>query len=173
MNVELTGLDKTLAILHPDIYRKSLNRTVNDIGTKAKNQMVKGVRQKYNIRAGKLKDYIKWKRSRYSNMEYTLTINSKRRNVMGFGAKKLKKKGYVSVQIKKGQGRSTLRNSFTSKDGKAVLHRVGRTQQIKAVQTLSIPQMFNDKILKEADDMVMKDFGKSFQGNFNFYIGNI
>ena len=36
MKVEFDGLDKVLATLNPRVYRKALNRTVNDIGAKMK-----------------------------------------------------------------------------------------------------------------------------------------
>ncbi|MBD3843013.1 MAG: hypothetical protein IE909_14260, partial [Campylobacterales bacterium] len=49
MEVKLTGLNKALAVLHPEVYKKTLNRTVNNIGDKARTQMVKSVRANYNI----------------------------------------------------------------------------------------------------------------------------
>ncbi len=173
MEVKLTGLDKALAVLHPEVYKKTLNRTVNNIGDKARTQMVKGVRSQYNIKAAELKKFMKFRKSRFSTMEYVIDVRSSRFNAMRFAPKRLKQKGKMSVLIKKGQGRKTFKAAtFTAKNG-ALLQRKGNTQEIIGVKTLSVPQMFNKKTLKETDEMVSKEFGKKFQDNFNFYIGNI
>lgn len=171
IDIKLNGVDEVLKQLNPKAYEQALNRTVNNIGSKMKTQMTKGVRKIYNIQARSIKKYMKIKRSRYDDMRYGIEINSKRRNVMSFGAIVLKKKGSVSVRIRKDKGRSTLRNSFVAKNGKAILHRVGKTQKIKAVQTISIPQMFNKKILKEAQLMAQKESGNKLKDNLAFYLG--
>ncbi|PHO10315.1 hypothetical protein CPG37_04515 [Malaciobacter canalis] len=173
MKVELTGLDDVLKILHPRAYQKALNRTVNDIGSRVKTQTTKEVRKTYNIKAAEIKNHITVRRSRYSNMQYVMDVRSKRRNAIHFGSKILKKKGYATVRIKKENGRSKLRNTFLSKDKKALLHRVGKTQKIKAVQTVSVSQMFNKKILEEADQMVKNEFGNKLKNNFDFYISKV
>ncbi|MFY4767473.1 hypothetical protein ACOTV5_02445 [Aliarcobacter butzleri] len=173
MEVKLDGLDKVLAVLHPDIYKKSLSRTINDIGDKARTQMVKSVGQQYNMKASELKKFIQFRKSRYSNLEYVIDVRSKRFNAMRFAPKKLKQKGKMSVLIKKDGGRKVFKSAvFTAKNG-ALLKRKGNTQEIVPVQTVSIPQMFNKKILKETDDMVVNEFASKFQSNFNFYIGNV
>lgn len=172
MNIKFDGVDKILATLNPKVYQKALNRTVNDIGAKTRTQLVKGVRKTYNIRAAKLKQHMNIKRSKYDDMRYIMHIQSRRRNVINFSAKKLKANGKVSVRIKKGRGRATLRNAFVAKNG-AVLHRVGKTQEVKGVTTLSITQMFNNKIVKESMEAAQKEFGKKLQDNFNFYIGKV
>lgn len=171
LDIKLNGVDEVLKQLNPKAFKQALNRTVNDMGMKMKTQMTKGVRKTYNIQARDVKRYMKVKRSRYDDMRYQIEINSERRNVMRFGAKVLKKRGSVSVRIKKDKGRSILRNSFVAKNGKAILHRVGKTQKVKAVQTVSIPQMFNKKILQEADNMVTNEAGNKLKNNFAFYLG--
>lgn len=173
MKVEFNGLDKVLATLNPKVYRKALNRTVNDIGAKMKTQTTKEVRRTYNIKAKDIKQFMQVKRSRYADMKYQMQIRSSPLNAMRFGAKVLKKRGNVSVRIRKDNGRKVLKRAFLSKSGKAVLQREKGTQKIRAVATISIPQMFNDKILKSADEMARKEFGKKLQDNFNFYIGKV
>ena len=171
IEIKLDGIDEVLQQLHPKVYEKALNRTVNDIGSKMKTRLTKDVRKQYNIQAKDVKNYMKIKRSRYDNMRYEIEVKSERRNVMRFGARVLKKRGSVSVRIKKDKGRSTLRNSFVAKNGKAILHRVGKSQKIEAVQTISIPQMFNKKILKEAEQMAQKESGNKLKDNLAFYLG--
>lgn len=173
MKVEFDGLDKVLATLNPRVYRKALNRTVNDIGAKMKTYTTKEVRRTYNIKAKDIKQFMQVKRSRYEDMKYQMQIRSSPLNAIRFGAKALKKRGNVSVRIRKDNGRKVLKRAFLSKSGKAVLQREKGSQKIRAVATISIPQMFNDKILKGADDMARNEFGKKLQDNFNFYIGKV
>lgn len=172
MEIKLEGIDKVLAVLHPRIYTKALNKTVNDIGSKVKTQTVKDVRKTYNITAKELKGFIKTKRSNYNKMSYVMDVRSSRFNAMRFASKRLKKKGNVSIKIKKSGGRKILRPAFIAKNG-AVLTRKENSQEIVPVITVSIPQMFNEKILKEANDMASNEFGKKLQDNFKFYIGDI
>lgn len=172
MEVKLDGLDKVLAVLHPDVYKKSLSRTINDIGDKARTQMVKSVGQQYNMKASELKKFIQFRKSRYSNLEYVIDVRSKRFNAMRFAPKVLKKRGHISIKIRKDIGRKTLKRSFVAENG-GILMREKSSQKIRAVTTVSIPQMFNKKILKETDDMVVNEFSSKFQSNFNFYIGNV
>ena len=172
MKVELKGMDGFLAVMNPKVYTNALNRTVNDIGSKANTQMVKEARKIYNIKAKDLKQFIKVKRSSNGNMTYSMDIRSRGFNAKRFGAKSLKKNGSVSVRIRKDRGRKTIKRAFIAKSG-AVLQREEGSQKIRAVTTVSIPQMFNEKILKDADKMVSKEFGSRLQTNFDFYIGKV
>jgi len=173
MNIEITGLDEALVALNPKVYQKALNRTVNDIGGKVRTQTVKDVRRTYNIKAKDIKQFMQIKRSRYADMKYQMQIRSSPLNAIRFGARVLKQRGKVSVRIKKANGRKVLSRAFLSKSGKAVLQREKGSQKIRAVSTLSIPQMFNEKILKSAEEMAQKEFSKKLQDNFNFYIGKV
>lgn len=172
MLVELTGLDDVLKTLYPKPYIKALNRTVNDIGGKIKTQTTKNVRKTYNIKATDVKKHMNVRRSRYSDMKYVIDIRSSRFNAMRFNPKVLKKKGHISVRIRKDNGRKTLKRAFTANNG-AVLQREKNSQKIRAVTTISVAQMFNKKILKEADEMARNEFGKKLQDNFSFYIGKV
>jgi hypothetical protein len=170
MEIKLNGIDDVLAKLNPKAYKQALNRTVNDIGAKMKTYTTKEVRRTYNIKAKDIKRYMKVRRSRYSDMTYQMDIRSSPFNAMRFGAKLLKKNGHVSVRIKKANGRKVLKRAFKAKSG-AILQREKGTQNIKAVTTVSIPQMFNKKILKEADDIAQKEMSSKLKDNFSFYIG--
>lgn len=172
LKLELKGIDKVLSVLEPSKTRKAVARTLNELGSKASTLLVKEVRQRYSIKAKDLKNFIKVKRSNYGTLQYFMDIKSKSLNVTRFGAKKLKQKGHVSVKIKNTKARSTLVPAFFSnKKGNAVLTRIGKTQEIKGISTLSIPQMFNQKILEKAEGMVGNEYDRLFKKNFDFYIG--
>lgn len=169
LDIKLNRVEEVLKQLNPKAFEQALNRTVNDMGMKMKTQMTKSVIKIYNIKARDVKRYMKVKRSRYADMRYGIEVKSGRRNVMRFGAKVLKKRGSVSVRIKKANGRKVLKRAFKAKSG-AILQREKGSQKIKAVQTLSIPQMFNKKILKEAEQMVQKESGNKLKDNLAFYL---
>ncbi len=173
MDVKLNGVDEILSQLNPKLYSKSLNRTINDVGRKITTSMIKDVRKKYNISAKDLKKYMKVSRSSYSKLEYVIDISSKTRNVKHFSPKALSAKGKVSIKIKKGKKRSVLIPAFKAKNSGAILTRVKGTQKIKAVQTLSVTQMFNKKTLEIAEEINEKEFGKTFKKNFDFYTGKL
>ena len=169
MIIQLQGVDEVLATLNPQVTQKALSRTINELGSKMRTQMTKEVRKTYNIKAKDIKQKMKIKRSKYSTLKYVLDVEGKTLNAMRFDAKKLKARGQVSLKIKKANGRRIIQRAFMAKNG-AVLQRVKGTKQIRAVQTLSIPQMFNDKIVEQAKVSAGKDFTKTFERNFSFYI---
>lgn len=170
--IELKGLNKVLASLNPDVLKKATIRTLNDLGDKARTQITKEVRQSYNIKANEFKGFVKFKKAG-SSMTYEINVRGSRLNAMRFGAKKLKKKGKMSVYIKKETGRKVFKApTFTAKNG-AVLTRIGKTQAVKPVQTLSVPQMLTKDIIANADKMVVDEFSKRLESNFDFYISKI
>lgn len=171
LDIKIEGKEKLIAALNEKLYSKIINRTINEIGRKINTQMSKDVRKIFNIKAGDLKKYIKIKRSNYSKLQYSIDINSGVRNIKHFGARVLKSRGKVSVRIKKNKGRSIIIPAFKAKNSDAILRRVEGTQEIKAVHTLSVPQMFNQEILDRAEKLNEREFSKTFDRNFNYYIG--
>ena len=169
IDIKLEGIDKVVAKMRPDIYKKSLNKTLNDIGSKVKTQSTKAVRQRYNIKAKTVKDNMQVKRSRYSDLSFALHIASGRRNIINFGARQVKKG--VNVKVKKTSGVKLVKGAFIGNNGRTVFKRVkDKRLPIKAIKTLSIPQMFNKDIMQEVDKDASSNFNKRFKTNFEFYI---
>lgn len=169
IDIKLEGIDKVVATLNPNIYKKSLNKTLNEIGRKVKTQSTKAVRAKYNIKAKTIKDNMQVKRSRYNDLSFALHIESGRRNIIHFGARQVKKG--VGVRVKKTSGRKVMKGAFIGNKGRTVFKRVKDSRlPIKAIKTLSIPQMFNKETLKEVDKEASSSFNKRFKHNFEFYI---
>lgn len=173
MEIKLTGVDEALAKLSPGVYKKALNRTINDMGSRLKSTMTKDVRKTYNIKASEVKQFMDFKKSRYSNLTYVMDVRSSRFNAMRFGPKKLRQKGKMSVLIKKTNGRKTFKaGTFRAKNG-ALLQRYKNTQKVVGVKTVSIPQMFNKKILDDASKLIENEYGNKFKSNFDFYISKV
>lgn len=173
LDINVKGIDKIILMTNPKLYSQTLNRSINEMGRKITTGMTREVRKKYNIKAADLKKYMKVKRSNYSNLEYSINISSKTRNVMHFGARALKAKGKISIRIKKDKGRTTLVPAFRAKNSGAVLTRIKGTQEIKSVHTLSIPQMFNNKVLEKAEEQNSREFSSVFKKNFEYYSSKI
>lgn len=170
LSIELEGMDKVVAKLRPDIYKKTLNRTLNDVGSKVRTQSTKAVRQRYNIKAKTIKDNMKIKRSRYNDLGFAMQIESGRRNIIHFGARQTKRG--VSVRVKKSSGTKVVKGGFIGNNGRTVFKRVkDKRLPIKALKTLSIPQMFNKEVLSDVDKEVSSTYAKRFQHHFEFYIG--
>jgi len=170
VDVKLEGLDKLTYALNPKVYNQSLSRTINEIGRKMTTKMSQDVRANYNIKVKSLRRFIKVSRSSQGRLIFNIVISSKQRNVSNFGAKVLKKRGQVSIRIKKQGGRKVLKRAFKARNSPAILQRVDGSQEIRAVQTLSVPQMFNAKTLKKAEEIKDREFGKRFKKNLEFYI---
>lgn len=171
MDIKIKGIDELIVKLNPKVTKQAINRTINDLGGKTRTFLVKEVKSNYNISAKDLKQFIKIKKSKYSDLSYSMDIRSSSFNAKRFSARKLKVKGKMSVLIKKTNGRKVFKAAtFTAKNG-ALLQRVGKTQEIVGVKTLSIPQMFNEKTLQKADKLIENEHERIFKNNFNFYIG--
>jgi hypothetical protein len=169
--MKLTGLDKVILHLDSKLYTKVLSRTINDLGKKTVTSTTRDVRAQYNIKAKDIRKYIRVRKSSYGRLEYRIDISSKRRNVTHFGSKILKQKGKVSVLIKKEVGRKVLKRAFKAKNSPAILQRRKGSQEVSAITTLSVPQMFNSKTLDNAKKLNERESGKMFKKNFDYYIG--
>ena len=169
-NIKLTGLDKVLLAMNPDLYKKVLNRTINELGRKTTTHMIKDVRRQYNIKAKDIRKYITVKKSTTGRLEYKIDISSKRRNVTHFGSRILKKKGHVSVLIKKTNGRKVLKRAFKAKNSNAILQRKEGTQIVTAVTTLSVPQMFNKETIGKAQKLNELESAAIFKRNMDYYV---
>lgn len=60
LDIQTKGIDDLIRKLNPSTT-KAINRTINDLGSKASTLLVKEVRQSYNIKARDLKNFIKAK----------------------------------------------------------------------------------------------------------------
>jgi hypothetical protein len=91
-------------------------------------------------------------------------------NVIAFGAKKVSTG--VSVKIKKAGGRKIITGAFIGNKGRTVFKRVGdKRLPIKAVATINVPQMFNQKRINAAVVAAIKDrFPTIFEREAKFYV---
>ena len=168
IDLKLDGMREIEAALNPQTHKKAMNRTLNDLGKKMQTATVKNVRSEYNVKSGEVKSHIKTRKSRYSKLKYSMEVSGKVLNLMNFSARQTRKG--VTAKVKKAGGRKVVRGAFIGNKGRTVFKRVGKNRlPIKALKTLSVPQMFNEKRLKEAEELIQKDYFVMYDRNFSFY----
>jgi len=145
-------IERRLDQLQGDYATKVLVRTVNRTIDQGNTEMRRAITAEFNISAAKVREKLFVKRATFKagrfNVEAELVSRAggKRRsiNVINFAARQGKQG--VSVKIKKGGSRKTIRGSFIANNGRTVFVRVGKDRlPIKPVQAIDVPQMFNTK----------------------------
>ena len=176
VDVNIDGLLELQKALNPASFRKALNRTVRRIGTRFRKTAVKGVRETYNVKAKKLKQYIKT-RTHYGKegAEWRFYVSGKPLSLIHFGARQTKKG--VSVKVRKDRGRRVIKGAFVAPDKgdhPRVFMREGKKRlPIESKHTLSVPQMFNKEILDKAKREVEVNYEKEFKHNLDYYLGRL
>jgi len=172
LKVELKGLKEISGMLDKKILGKVTGRTLKRTATKFKTVTIKEVRKTYNIRAKDLKEYIKLKKT--GDMEYRFNIQGKTLGLEKFKARQTKRG--VSVMVKRGQ-RFKLSHAFLAKDSNGNIRVFERETKkrmpITRLFSLSVPQMFNEKILKKGMKEANETFEKEFKHNLDYYLGKM
>ncbi len=176
INVEFEGIDKALAALNPQEYKKALSKTVRRMGQRFRTTATKEVRNTYYIKAKKLKEKIKTRTVRDGNgTVWKFEVRDNQSSLINFGARQIKKG--VSVKVRKDRGRKVIKGAFIVKGAGGnlqVFKRAGKERMpIDAKKTLSVPQMFNDDVLNKATKEVEERYASEFKHNLDFYLGKI
>lgn len=192
VKVKLTGLDEILVVLHPEVYEKAMATTLNRVGTHLKDQIIKEVRQTYNVKAGKLKSKLKEQKATTGRIVWSMEIpKSQKLNLMSFMGTRKVSSG-ISFSTVNGS-RTVFRHAFIGNNGKTVFERIRGTQmtakttkyshyksgkrkkreQIKAVVGLSPSQMISEKLKDRKLEEAEKKIPKEFEHQFNFYLGKV
>lgn len=178
-DVSITGLENIRKYTDPSVYRKASRRTVSRLGSKFKTHASKEVRKEYNITAKRLKSAIRtqFKFTQSNGYQYRFYVSGKTINMIHFGARTLKRGGVSVKSVKRGGGRIKLRHAFIANDrgGRArVFERVGVARlPLRSVTTLSVPQMFNDRIVRGGLELVKRTFASEMEHNIQFYAGKV
>ena len=186
-------VQRQLDALEKDIRDKALVRAVNRTIEQAQTRMGREISREYNIKSGDVKArlFIRRASSRQGSfrIEAALEVTSKRgrsANVIRFSAKQTA--AGVSVKIRRGAGRQVIRDAFIAnkgngaggtvfvrKPGTAMASRSAyagskHAEQIKAVQTIDIGQMFNAKRINAVVvGLMLEKFPEIFAREVRFY----
>ena len=156
------AIDQLQAELAKTVTTRALNRCIEQ----ARTQMSREIRNDYVVDARFVRDRLRIKRATFYGgalmIEAALEAQEKPRsaNLMRFKARRT---GLgVTVKIKTSGGRKLVKGTFIGNKGRTVFERVPGTrmasrkwggkhgEQIKPVQTIDVPQMFNARRINAA-----------------------
>jgi hypothetical protein len=163
----------------------ALNKTIEQGRTAA----IREITSEYNVKAKYVRERLIMRRARRSDGAYSVTASlaggdgrKRAANIITFGARQTSKG--VSVSVRKGGGRKLIANAFIGNKGRTVFMRVPGTtmasrakysgtkhaEQIKAVQTIDVPQMFTQRRINEAIETVLRErFAQIFQRESKYF----
>jgi hypothetical protein len=181
ISTDFPQVAKRLDQLHADVSSKALARSVNRTMEQARTSMTREITKEFNIKRAKVVETLRIKRAFFKASRFTMepTLESRTRqggrraiNVINFGAKMDPKGKGVSVRIRRGQPRKTIKGAFIGNQGRTVFRRVGDARlPINAVQTIYVPQMFNTGRIKDVVVKLMREkFPVIFEREARFYL---
>jgi hypothetical protein len=155
-------LDTLRADMAGTVTARALNRTIEQ----ARTQMSRQIRAEFAVDTAFVRDRLRIKKAAVRGgalmLEATLDAQEKPRSANLIRFKARESGAGVAVQIKRGNGRKVVKGAFIGNKGRTVFERVpgtkmasrkwGKThgQQIKPVQTINVPQMFNTRRINAA-----------------------
>lgn len=165
----------SLKALRADIAAKALTSAVNKTMDQARTQMVKEITSEYRVSSSYVRERLRIKRASAKGGALAIVAeliggNGKKRsaNIIAFlersvslaQARKRSKDGTLKelrFQVRKGGGKKIIKGAFIGNKGRTVFVRTGKTRlPIKAVSTIDVPAMFNQKRINAAVVAVMK-----------------
>jgi len=194
-------IQRKFAGLASDLRNKAMAAAMNKTVAKAKTEMSRRIRAEFAIKASDVNPLLSIRKAsaKGNRLEAVLEAFPKRRghrsrNVMMFGAKQIKGKqtkrlrvqvapgqwrmidvpvgGGVSVLISKSKGRKLIKGAFIANKGRTVFIRTGNARQIKAVETIDVPSMFNTRRINEAIvRKIESDLAVEVDRAIKFYLG--
>lgn len=185
--------------LSADIQQRAIARAINRTTESARTQMVRGITSEFAVKASEVREQISIRRAREGSAGLLLTASlsafgrrrgKRSRNVILFSAKQTaisrRRVGGVTVRIKKRGGRKLIPGAFIGNQGRTVFQRVPNTtitsrsryagtkhaEQIKGVETIDVPQMFNTRrINAKVIAHIRERFPEILKREVDFYAG--
>lgn len=168
---------RQLKTLQADIASKATASALNKTVAQAKTAMSKEIRAEFNLPASTVSQSLRIRRAsaRAGILALEAELSSisqpgkRSLNLAHFDARQTAKG--VSVKIRKGGKRTTIRGAFLINAGATVMIRVGRKRlPIEARQTINISQMFNTKrINAKVVQMIEAKFPTIFANEVRYY----
>lgn len=176
-------IQKRLNQLQDEIATKATVRGVNRTVEIGQTQMRRTIGREFNLPAAKIREKLFLKRASFKggrfNVEAVLESRDprgKRRsiNVINFAARQTA--AGVSVKIKRGGARQTIKGAFIGNKGRTVFERTSQAKAnkkrlpIRPVQAIDVPQMFNSRRVKDAVVRVIRQrFPEVMAREIQFY----
>ena len=183
-------VQRSLNALHADIRAKALASAMNKTVEQARTQMTREITSEYNVTSAYVRERLRIKRASFKagmfEMEASLVGgDGKKRsaNMIRFlekwvtlaQARKRAKAGTLNqlhFKVRKAGGKKVITGAFIGNKGRTVFIREGKARlPIKALQTIDVPQMFNQKRINARVVAAIKDkFPGLFAREAKFYL---
>lgn len=169
---------KALDRLHRDLVDKAMATAINRTLERGRSEAVRQVRDRYNIKAGDVRQVLRIRRASSKAgavvLEGVLYGDSRTRsvNVIKFGARELRKQKGTSVRIKRAGSKRIIRGAFIANAGRTVFRRKGKARlPIEPVQTIGPVQMFGAReVLGATAARMDRQFEVEFQRAAALYL---
>jgi hypothetical protein len=165
---------------HAGVIDKATIRALNRALDKAQTEANSRIRDRYNVKAGVVRKAMKKIRA-HRAQAYAfarLSIEGARIPLIEFGATWTRgQKVGASVKVLKAGGRKRIPGAFIGVHGytgaRQVFVRRGRERYpIKSLRSVSVPQQFANKVVREAVDVAVREsFDKNFRQQLKFLSG--
>jgi hypothetical protein len=185
-------VQKKLQRLRSDIADKALPMAVNRTMDQARTAMQREITGTYNLKAAYVRQRLAIRRAVFKGNSLSFTASllgtgKRSANLVAFLARKAPNNGrkggpQVGFRIRKGGAISRVPGAFIGNKGRTVFLRVPGTkmasrrwsgkhgEQIKPVQTVDVPQMFNQRRINAAVVRVLQQrFPEVFEQQVRFY----
>jgi hypothetical protein len=186
------GILRGLDLLHTDVRERAAVSAVNKTTNKGQTRMIRAISRRYNVSAGYVRERLRIERARFERgraiIAATLSGSGSRgakrsANLIAFleksvtlaQARKRAKAGVLDqlhFQIKRRGKRVVIPGAFIGNQGRTVFIREGKSRlPIKALQTIDIPQMFNERTSNnEVVRALLEEFPGIFEHEVKFYV---
>ncbi len=191
IKTDFKDVQRRLDSMQAEVRTKATVSAVNRTIEQARTQMIREIRSEYAVTAGYVRERLFIRRASFKEgafrIEASLSGQGKNRkarsaNLIAFGAREVLKG--VSVKVKRAGSRKVITGAFIANKGRTVFVRVPGTtmasrskyagskhaEQIKPVQTIDVPSMFNQRRINAAVVAAIKErFPTIFEREAKFY----
>lgn len=190
IQTEFPAIAKRLAQLESSVRDKALASTLNKTIAQAKTRMQREIVREYNVTPAYVRERLQVRRATAAASRLKLQAelvggNGKKRsaNLIRFlersvslaQARRRAKDGtlrQLRFRVRRSGGPQTIAGAFIGNRGRTVFRRVGKERlPIKAVSTIDVPQMFNQRRINAAVVQSMREnFARIFDAEAAFYV---
>lgn len=172
-NLDVGGIEEILQDFDPRLLEQSVVGTLNKLGTRSRTEIVRLVRQTYNVKAGDVRKAVEIRRARRGSAVVDLLSIGRRIPLVAFGARQ-RRRG-VSVRVKKSGGTKIIPNTFIAvmpTGHRGVFERVGRKRlPITELFGPAIPQMVkNRENINKVVEKISRDAPVIMRQEINFRV---
>lgn len=184
-------VQRALKTLHAEVAGKALVSAVNKTIEQARTQMTREITSEYRVTSAYVRERLRLRRASFRAGLFGVTAElsagggrkGRSANLIAFvskaqreagGARRRKNgtRGQLTFQVRKAGGKKVITGAFIGNKGRTVFLRVGKERlPIKALQTIDVAQMFNQKRINAQVVAAIKSrFPTIFERESRYYL---